>query len=269
MRNRQGLRYRSLVFERYTESARRALFFARYEVTQFGGLTIEPEHLVLGILRAAPEAILRFAREGESVESIRAALAPVLSHAEKVSTSVEIPFASAAKDALMRAAVEADDAGNDWIGPEHVVLGILVKTYGGAVRALEASEVQAAAIREYLPTAPSESPDEPVQAQIPGPGTICRQWRGVVKPGRADEYLSHLRRETLPALAQLDGFLTFSVMRRDVEDGTEFQVMTLWSSLAAIEAFAGTDVTRAVVPPAAQALLVRYDDRATHYEIVE
>ncbi len=36
----------------------------------------------------------------------------------------------------------------------------------------------------------------------------------------------------------------------------------------AIEAFAGQDITKAVVPPAAQALMVRYDDRAVHYEMV-
>ena len=41
------------MFERYTESARRALFFARYEVSEFGGTSIESEHLLLGVSRAA------------------------------------------------------------------------------------------------------------------------------------------------------------------------------------------------------------------------
>lgn len=98
---------------------------------------------------------------------------------------------------------------------------------------------------------------------------VCRQWTGVVKPGKAEDYLVHLRNETIPALAHIEGFLTCAVMRRDVEDGTEFQVLTIWRSLDAIEAFAGEDVTRAVVPPAAQALMVRYDDRAVHYDIVQ
>ena len=37
------------MFERYTESARRALFFARYEVSQLGATSIETEHLLLGL----------------------------------------------------------------------------------------------------------------------------------------------------------------------------------------------------------------------------
>jgi ATP-dependent Clp protease ATP-binding subunit ClpC len=39
------------MFERYTESARRSLFFARYEASQLGSISIEPEHLLLGLLR--------------------------------------------------------------------------------------------------------------------------------------------------------------------------------------------------------------------------
>ena len=62
--------------------------------------------------------------------------------------------------------------------------------------------------------------------------------------------------------------MTLTIARREVEDGTEFQVVTLWRSLEDIKTFAGDDVTRAVVPPAAQALMVRCDDRAVHYEIV-
>jgi heme-degrading monooxygenase HmoA len=100
-------------------------------------------------------------------------------------------------------------------------------------------------------------------------GAISRQWKGVVKPGRDGDYLAQLQRETLPKLGRLDGFVTASILRRDVEDGTEFQVTTLWRSIDAIEAFAGADVTLAVVPPAARALMVRYDERAVHYEIVQ
>jgi heme-degrading monooxygenase HmoA len=98
---------------------------------------------------------------------------------------------------------------------------------------------------------------------------IARQWNGVVKPGLANEYLRHLHDETLPELNRLAGFATATIMRREVEDGTEFQVTTYWHSLDAIKAFAGDDIARAVVPPAAQALMVRHDDRAVHYEIVQ
>ena len=42
------------MFERYTERARRVLFFARYEASQFGAPAIEPEHLLLGLVREVP-----------------------------------------------------------------------------------------------------------------------------------------------------------------------------------------------------------------------
>ena len=62
------------MFERFSESARRALFFARYEASESGSPTIEPGHLALGALRSVPKAILRFARQGETEASLRAAL---------------------------------------------------------------------------------------------------------------------------------------------------------------------------------------------------
>lgn len=257
------------MFERFTESARRALFFARYEVTQLGGVTIEPEHLVLGVLRDSPQAVARFSRGGES--AIRQALVDALGErGETVPTSVEIPFSRACKSALEQTRIEADAAKNRWIHAEHIVLGVLAATDGAAARVLRDAGVTAAAIRDHLAIAPAESQGAPSPAQhAPMPGMISRQWKGVVRPGKADEYLAHLRRETLPALQRIDGFVTAAVLKREVEDGTEFEIATIWRSAAAIEAFAGADVTLAVVPPAARALLARYEERTVHYEIVQ
>jgi ATP-dependent Clp protease ATP-binding subunit ClpA len=257
------------VFERDSEHARRALFFARYEVTQIGGTTIEPEHLVLGVLRDSPGAVLRFARSEWTVESLRAKLAAAAGGKETVPTSVEIPFSAAAKDALQQTPLEADAAGNQWIRPEHVVLAVLVKSSGVAARVLEDAGVDADAIREHLANTAEDPRSAPPESRLPRPGMISRQWKGVVKPGRIEEYLSHLRRTTFPALARLEGFLNAAILRREVEDGTEVQVITLWRSLAAIAAFAGDEVTRAVVPPEAAAKMVGYDDHAVHYEIVQ
>jgi ATP-dependent Clp protease ATP-binding subunit ClpA len=265
------------VFERYTESARRTLFFARYEASQLGQLTIEPEHLLLGILREAPQMIARFAARGH-VESIRAAIADALPAQEKVSTSVEIPFSRDCKAVLQHAAIEADQLDNHFIGPAHLLVAIVVKTDGAATAALAGIGVNIDAIRDYLRSTPEHERERSVSGPTASsdmstrlaPGAICRQWRGVVKKGRADEYIRHLKDEALPALRRLPGMLgVLSICRRPVEDGVEFQVTTIWRSLEEIRSFAGDDVTRAVVPPAAQAMMVRYDERAVHYEIVQ
>ena len=96
---------------------------------------------------------------------------------------------------------------------------------------------------------------------------ISRHWKGIANPKFADRYVHHLKAETFPQLASLPGFVRATLLRRTVSTGTEFQVVTLWDSLGAIEAFAGVDVEAAVVPAAVQAMMVDYDRRAAHYEI--
>ena len=96
---------------------------------------------------------------------------------------------------------------------------------------------------------------------------ISRHWKGVARPGKAEAYESHLRGDTFPHLAGLAGFVRATILRREVAEGTEFQVVTLWHSLEAIRAFAGDHLDAAVVPPGVQAMLVRYDARVEHYEV--
>src|SRR5688572_28209163 len=78
------------MFERYTERARRVLFFARYEASQLGSISIETEHLLLGLIREGKGLTSRiFARSHLSLESIRKEIEGRTVFREKVSTSVE------------------------------------------------------------------------------------------------------------------------------------------------------------------------------------
>jgi heme-degrading monooxygenase HmoA len=97
---------------------------------------------------------------------------------------------------------------------------------------------------------------------------VSRHWKGIAKPGQADAYVEHLATYTFPKLAGLAGFVQALILRRTREEGTEFQIVTVWESLAAIRAFSGDDATVAVVPAAARALLVSYDAHAVHYDVV-
>jgi len=96
---------------------------------------------------------------------------------------------------------------------------------------------------------------------------IARQWRGVAKPGLAADYIHHLERETFRGLAQIPGFIRASILKREIGESTEFQIVTEWESLDAIHGFAGRDISVAVVPEAAQALLSSFDEYVVHYEI--
>jgi heme-degrading monooxygenase HmoA len=97
---------------------------------------------------------------------------------------------------------------------------------------------------------------------------ISRHWKGVVKPGLAAQYIEHLQTQTFPALAEIAGFISASILRRNVADGTEFEVVTLWESLESIRAFAGDDIEAAVVPDTAARMMTSFERRVLHYEVV-
>ena len=112
------------MFERYTEPARRALFFARFESSQFGSMSIEPEHLLLGIAREGGPLLAKISPSA-SVDAIRSEVNTHAQTREKVSTSIEIPFSTPTKMALTYCAEEADRLNHEHIGPEHLLLGLL------------------------------------------------------------------------------------------------------------------------------------------------
>ena len=98
---------------------------------------------------------------------------------------------------------------------------------------------------------------------------ISRQWRGLAKTARAQDYVEHLRTDTFPRLRELPGFVDASILRRNVERGVEFLVVTQWQSLDAIRRFAGNDVESAVVPDEVQQMMIEYDRRVRHFEVLQ
>ena len=116
------------MFERYTERARRVLFFARYEASQLGSVSIGSEHLLLGILRDGGVHSQAFAATALDYVAVRQELADAVAGSAKFATSVEMPFAAAAKAALDAAVREADRLKDPYIGTEHLLLALLHET---------------------------------------------------------------------------------------------------------------------------------------------
>ena len=139
------------MFERYTERARRVLFFARYEASQLGSISIETEHLLLGLIREGKGLTSRiFARSHLSLESIRKEIEGRTVFREKVSTSVEIPFSAETKRVLQFAAEEADRLLHNYIGTEHLLLGILREERSVAATILMEKGMRLNAVREDI-----------------------------------------------------------------------------------------------------------------------
>ena len=138
------------MFERYTEKARRVIFFARYEASQFGSPYIETEHLLLGLLREDKALTNRFLRSHASIESIRKQIEAHTTIREKVSTSVDLPLSNECKRVLAFAAEEAERLGHKHIGTEHLLLGLLREEKCFAAEILAERGLKLSQIREEL-----------------------------------------------------------------------------------------------------------------------
>jgi ATP-dependent Clp protease ATP-binding subunit ClpC len=139
------------MFERYTEKARRVIFFARYEASQFGAPAIEPEHLLLGLMREDKTLTGRFfPRAQVSIESIRKEIEGRTLLREKISTSVELPLAPETKRVLAYAHEESDRLQHRHIGTEHLLLGLLREDRSMAAEILYERGLRLNAVRDEI-----------------------------------------------------------------------------------------------------------------------
>src|SRR5215472_4625499 len=143
------------MFERYTEKARRVIFFARYEASQFGSPYIETEHLLLGIVREDKALSNRLLRS--EVASIRKQVESQTTAREKTSTSVDLPLSNECKRVLAYAAEEAERLSHKHIGTEHLLLGLLREEKCFAAQILAERRVQLSQVREELARQPHEA----------------------------------------------------------------------------------------------------------------
>ena len=99
---------------------------------------------------------------------------------------------------------------------------------------------------------------------------ISRIWRGWTTPANADRYESLLKSEIFPGIAgrSVPGYRGIDLLRRDQGGVVEFVTVMWFDSLDSVRAFAGSDYEAAVIPPSARALLLRFDDRSAHYEVL-
>lgn len=100
---------------------------------------------------------------------------------------------------------------------------------------------------------------------------IARIWHGYTTPENADVYENLLRTEIFHGTEnrQIVGFKDIQLLRRPLQDETEFITIMRFDSLYTVKKFAGEDYEKAVVPAKAQKVLKRFDINSQHYEIKE
>lgn len=99
---------------------------------------------------------------------------------------------------------------------------------------------------------------------------VVRVWHGWTTPANAVAYEALLRTVIFPGIAArgIAGYRGIELLRHDEDTEIEFITLMRFESLDAVRRFAGEDYEVAVVPPAARALLLRFDARSRHYSVV-
>ena len=98
---------------------------------------------------------------------------------------------------------------------------------------------------------------------------ICRVWHGWTSRANADVYERLLREEVFHGIAgrAIAGYHGIDLLRRPAADEVEFVTMMWFESIDAVRTFAGPAYEEAVIPPAARALLSRFDAQSAHYDV--
>jgi ketosteroid isomerase-like protein len=173
------------MFERYTETARRVIFFARYEASQYGSSSINSEHILLGLLREDRALMHRLVSPIGLEAGIRIEVERLAKPGERIALSVELPLSADSKKILNIAGEEADRLGHKHIGTEHVLLGILRLPDSLAAKLLIARGAKANFIREQIATSPASL----VASTRPAAGalTTLDEFLGLLRAGNSKQ----------------------------------------------------------------------------------
>jgi Clp amino terminal domain, pathogenicity island component len=144
------------MFERFTEKARRVVFFARYEASHYGSSEIDTEHLLLGLLRENRH--LQRWLPNTTLEALHANIDQHLARRAPTSTAVDLPLSAAAKRVLKYAADEAERLANKHIGTEHIFLGMLDEEGCFAAKLLREGGTDGAEMRLHYAEQHSQPP---------------------------------------------------------------------------------------------------------------
>jgi ATP-dependent Clp protease ATP-binding subunit ClpC len=128
-----------LMYERFSQDARRAVFFADREARQAGSPYLEPEHLLLGLTHEADSKanqLFALAAHAESFRKQLEAVAPL-----KASKPVDVPVSNTCQRVLVHTVEEADQLGSRQIGTEHLLLGLLRENESRAAELLASAGI--------------------------------------------------------------------------------------------------------------------------------
>jgi len=206
------------MFDRLTQRARAVLFRARSAVSQFGSSAVEPEHIFLGVLDERNGLGSRIlAQLGADLDKVRSDIIRRLTTRGNIPESDEIPFSASSERVLQYAAEEADRLLHDFIGTEHLLLGLLREERGVAAEVLTATGLGIASARDALVDLRRHGE----QPELPGPPSFpanTYQWPSIpFVPSRTVHILYSGMQSPQPPATNYTG-ITFSAYGFTLQD---------------------------------------------------
>ena len=136
------------MFERFTERARKVIILAREEAIRLGHNFVGTEHLLLGLIREGDGlAVAILKKLNVNVSALKAEIEKIVAVGTEFSPAGEIPFTPQAKKVLEYAISEARSLGHNYIGTEHLLLGLIREGEGIASLVLRDFGVSVAAAK--------------------------------------------------------------------------------------------------------------------------
>lgn len=158
------------MFERYTDSARRVVFFARYEASQTNCETIEPAHILLGLIREERSLLHCFLSQ-EATADIEVDARKLVMRTTHVPTSAELPLSNAAAEVLRHAGEQPSESVR--VYPVDLLIGLLRERESGTSQILLRRGITLEEVRKRSADLrvgqPSTGPIHEVKRTMPGP----------------------------------------------------------------------------------------------------
>jgi ATP-dependent Clp protease ATP-binding subunit ClpC len=156
-----------VIEDKFTERVRRVMFLAREEASRLQHDSIGTEHLLLGLLREGEGiAVTVLTNLGLDLDAIRQSVENMVAHTGGTLTIGEIPFTANARRVLELSVDEARQMGNNYVGTEHLMMGLIREGEGVAAKVLMDMGVDRKKVREEtLKLLPGTSPSAQPQAE--------------------------------------------------------------------------------------------------------
>ena len=193
------------MFERYTERARRVIFFARYEASQLGAHSIQTEHVLLGLIREGKGLTQRLLNRGSvRMEEVRRQVEGRCRYGDQVSTTVEMPLSPEVKRVLALAQDEAEQLGHSYTGTEHLLLGLLREDTATAAEVLRENGLTLPFLREEIVRLLAEKTQPQARAkETPLLAEYCRDLTDLAVRGKLDPVIG--RRDEIERVIEILG----------------------------------------------------------------